>query len=338
MTASNTFNVLLQYTVVYCLIVAAILALRQPVRSIAGARWAYALWFALFVPVGFAVVPDVIVAESTLFQPPEKTLRYGAMSVAEIHPINSLALLAVVLWLVGAGINIRRTIQTGLRTSRALKPGFQPLTTEQYKEIDRFCRRAGVFPPPEVRLSPGVSGTAVIGLFTPALLLPCRFFGQFTRSEQELMVRHELAHIQRKDPWWNMLFCALRCVFWFNPLIRPAERGFRLDQELSCDQFVLWEAPLAERACYARAMLKVATPRPSNQLIGFRSRAPEILRRTAMIEHHRKTVPQLVFGFIVFATLVASVSAVSASPPQYPSLYSATTSGWCTTYRALRQQ
>ena len=75
------------------------------------------------------------------------------------------------------------------------------------------------------------------------------------------MMFHELCHYQRKDAWWNTLFCVLRCVFWFNPLIRFAERRFRLDQEQSCDQFVLWDEPASQRVLYASAMLKVAAQR-----------------------------------------------------------------------------
>jgi beta-lactamase regulating signal transducer with metallopeptidase domain len=336
MTLSNLFGFLLQYTLLYCLIVAAILALRHPVHKMAGARWAYALWIVLFVPVGFAVAPGLVVAALPVIQLRGEALQYGTTSVAENHVTTSLALLIVTIWLAGIGMKMWRSVRVESRASLALRLKLQPPTADQYGEIERFCRRAGVFPSPEVRLARGISGTAVLGLFKPVLLLPLQFFESFSQSEQELMIRHELAHIQRKDLLWNVFFRALGCVFWFNPLMSLAERRFRLDQELSCDQFVLWEASPAERACYATAILKVSTPRASTRLLEFRSRAPEIIGRTAMIENHRRTVPQLMFGSAVFAMLLVSVSTVSAPAAQTLD-YAGPTAGWCAAYRALRQ-
>src|SRR3546814_16727473 len=57
---------------------------------------------------------------------------------------------------------------------------------------------------------------------------------------------------------------ALRCVYWFNPLLWIAADRFRRDQELACDATVVARHPHARRA-YGEAMVKTqlsAMPAP----------------------------------------------------------------------------
>ncbi|MDB6162723.1 MAG: TonB family protein, partial [Xanthomonadaceae bacterium] len=66
---------------------------------------------------------------------------------------------------------------------------------------------------------------------------------------------HERLHILHGDLHANALVAALRCVFWFNPLMHVAARHFRHDQELACDLRVLVRHPRSRRA-YGEAMFK----------------------------------------------------------------------------------
>ena len=61
-------------------------------------------------------------------------------------------------------------------------------------------------------------------------------------------------HLGRGDLPMNALACALRCLFWFNPLVHLAAAKLRVDQELACDAVVLARHPRAGRA-YATALL-----------------------------------------------------------------------------------
>ncbi len=331
---SIVLNGLIQLSLTYCLIVFLVLMLRRPMHRIAGARWVYVQWLTLCLPLVVFVAPKAMLSSLIPLPMQEFSLPGRVSSIVEANSFNVLTIALLVLWASGAIITIWRAAQTNMRLARVVKQKCQSLTGNQVREVDRFCRKAHVYPSPEVCFSPDIDGPALLGVVNPLLLLPPRFFDRFSRSEQALMIYHELVHFRRKDAWWNLLFCVLRCVFWFNPLIGLAQRRFRLDQELSCDQFVLWDEPSAQRALYATAMIKVASPANSSNLIGFRNNSPEILSRVKHLQHHKTSPVQSIFGPVGFALLLIAVTVVS-TPYVEGDYTTGTASGWCGVYQGL---
>lgn len=53
------------------------------------------------------------------------------------------------------------------------------------------------------------------------------------------ILRHEFAHIQRRDSFWRMLALWSVAVFWFHPLVWLAGRSMRRLQEQACDDAAL---------------------------------------------------------------------------------------------------
>jgi TonB family protein len=98
-------------------------------------------------------------------------------------------------------------------------------------------------------------GPAVAGFLRPRIVLPTDFLQRYNADEQALVLAHERFHLQRGDIHAQALATALRCLFWFNPLVHFAAQRFRFDQELACDADVLANFPNLRRT-YADAMLK----------------------------------------------------------------------------------
>jgi beta-lactamase regulating signal transducer with metallopeptidase domain len=329
---SNLISPLIQYSLIYCLIIGLILCLRGPTYRIAGARWAYALWFTLFIPLVVPLMTWLVSSPFSFSSIGASTLLDHANSIIHANSSGIIAISAACIWLGGVMITALRAAHVGLRLKLALNANSQGLTKTQEREFSQICSKLRVFPSPEVRVCPDIEGPALFGILNPIVYLPDQFFDRFTASERTLMMFHELCHYQRKDAWWNALFCLLNCLFWFNPLIRHAERRFRLDQEQSCDQFVLWDEPKSLRALYASAMMKIASPAKSVGLIHFQSNAPEILGRVTLLEQHKKTLPQSLFGFaslavLIFIVLIASAPVTAAVDPIGLS------TGWCSIYQ-----
>jgi len=69
------------------------------------------------------------------------------------------------------------------------------------------------------------------------------------------VLAHEIAHLRKGDIHAQAVATALRCLFWFNPLVHIAAEAFRFDQALACDATVLEKFPRG-RARYGSAMLK----------------------------------------------------------------------------------
>ena len=87
------------------------------------------------------------------------------------------------------------------------------------------------------------------------MLLPRDFAQRFSPQQQQLILRHELAHWQRGDLHCNYLALTLLALCWFNPLIWLAYRRYRQDQELACDALVLKDASAQDRIAYSYALV-----------------------------------------------------------------------------------
>jgi len=334
MTMSNLIGLLIHYSLVYCLIVGLILCFRRATYRIAGARWAYALWFALFIPLALPLIPWIVPSLLSSSTIETYALLDRAKSIANGDSFGVFTVASICIWLSGVMISAWRAAHMSFRLKFALNANSQDLTNTQQREINQICSKLRIFPSPLVRVSPDIEGPALFGLTSPVVYLPHQFFDRFTESERTLMMFHELCHFRRKDAWWNALFCALNCLFWFNPLFRFAQRRFRLDQEQSCDQLVLWDESKSQRARYASAMLKIAAPSDALGLIHFQSNAPEVLGRMTMLEQHKKTLPQSLLGFasvlVVFIiTLIATAPLIEANDTI------GIVTNWCDTYPGL---
>lgn len=218
--------------------IALILALRKPLRARFGARVAYAGWALAPLSAAMVLLPAPV---ATVVTP--MTLAPMAPAVTHSAPL-AVAVAATfdpVPWLGAAWL-------LGLVVCTALF----------IRQQRSFVRALG-------NLSPRDDGTshaqttagcpALVGAWRPRIVLPADFERRYDSAERELILAHERAHRARGDAQANALAAALRCLYWFNPLLHFAASRFRFDQELACDALVIARFPEARRS-YADAMLK----------------------------------------------------------------------------------
>ncbi len=74
------------------------------------------------------------------------------------------------------------------------------------------------------------------GLFRPAIVLPNRFFKQFTPAEQRVVLAHELAHLTSRDPEWYSIADLCRTLLWWHPAIWWARRRLHQTSEMAADE------------------------------------------------------------------------------------------------------
>lgn len=212
----------------------AVLLLRRPVRAAFGARAAYAMW--LLVPV--ALLATLVPAATTPGVVPvmlEMTAGAAALHSTPIAPAIPVDAWLIVAWALGLAIAC-------LVLARQQRRFLQGLGSVQ--------RRAdGLFQ------SDAVAGLPAVVGWRSRIVLPRDFEQRYDAQEQQLVLCHENVHRQRGDLPASAFVAALRCVFWFNPLIHLAASRFRHDQELACDAAVLGRYPQSRRA-YGDALLK----------------------------------------------------------------------------------
>lgn len=121
----------------------------------------------------------------------------------------------------------------------------------------------------------------------PAVVLPQALLQRLDDRQLALVLRHEAAHLARRDPQRAALMQLSASVWWFNPLLPLLARRVQTAAELCCDASALREQGAARQA-YARAYLET-----------LRLTAPPALA-TAFIPadrgHHKLRIQHMLHG------------------------------------------
>ena len=102
-----------------------------------------------------------------------------------------------------------------------------------------------------------VKAPFILGVFKPIIYVPSSMSGETL----DLVIRHETAHLQRRDHWWKPFGYLLLAFYWFNPLCWIAYVLLCRDIEMACDEKVIRDMNKDEMAAYSQALLDCSFPR-----------------------------------------------------------------------------
>jgi beta-lactamase regulating signal transducer with metallopeptidase domain len=230
-----------------CLVV---LFVRRPVRSLFGARVAYALWWLLPVALVSVLLPAAPIAAAALelgraSAGPGVPMAFTADTTATAFTLAWLGPFLATLWLTGCCVALLRL-------------------TLQQRRFRRALGRLEPLPDALWRASAKDGLPAVVGL-RARIVLPADFEHRYAPPQQALVLAHERVHVRRGDVYCNLGFALLCALQWFNPLLQLAQRAYRLDQELACDACVLALHPHS-RCSYGEALLGSSSVSPAAPL------------------------------------------------------------------------
>lgn len=103
----------------------------------------------------------------------------------------------------------------------------------------RLCIRLNMLMP-RLYEAPDGMGACAGGFFSPYILIPKSVL-QERYEHQELVIMHELIHVQRMDHIVNWLQVVVFAVFWWHPIIWRMNYLIRCERELCCDERVVQE-------------------------------------------------------------------------------------------------
>lgn len=118
------------------------------------------------------------------------------------------------------------------------------------------------------------------GLWSPTIVLPAGA-DSWPLDHQRLALAHEWAHLQRRDPVWQVVSVVVLALHWANPLVWLAIRHWRLAEEEAADDAALRHA---EPSRYAALLVDCART--------LQTRASLLSAAVSMA--HPSTVPQRV--------------------------------------------
>lgn len=99
----------------------------------------------------------------------------------------------------------------------------------------------------------GVASPFVCGIWKPTLILPQG------KEIEDVVLLHELVHVQQKHPLKNTVWCIFTALHWWNPLLLYCISQAKRDIEISCDSMVLEKMKQPQqRKDYGTLLLSVA--------------------------------------------------------------------------------
>jgi beta-lactamase regulating signal transducer with metallopeptidase domain len=93
---------------------------------------------------------------------------------------------------------------------------------------------------------------AVIGWFRPVVFLPVTALTGLSEEQLEVVIAHELAHLQRLDPFVNVFQVCVETLLFYHPAIWWLNRSIRAEREHCCDDMAV--ALCGNAVEYARAL------------------------------------------------------------------------------------
>lgn len=127
-----------------------------------------------------------------------------------------------------------------------------------FEQVHDLSKRMGLGWKVAVYVGDCVVEPMVTGIMKPVILLPAVVVTGLTHSQLEAILLHELHHIRRLDPLWNLIQVCVETVLFFHPCVWWTSRELRRLREFECDAGVV-DGNMADRLIYARALERLAT-------------------------------------------------------------------------------
>lgn len=145
-------------------------------------------------------------------------------------------LIAIAVWIASAAlfasiwiIARRRLIASALATS-------SDASAREHRVLAAARQRLGLRAAIDIRRSTICEAPAVVRIIRPVILLPEYGCDALDDAELESVLRHECAHVARRDNLAGLIESAIVAAFWFNPLVWLAQRAVATAREEACDE------------------------------------------------------------------------------------------------------
>lgn len=162
---------------------------------------------------------------------------------------ESVAGTSIFAWLLPAGmiLGLVRLLGSSLRLRRWVHTStvLESCLTSEGRRI-------------EIRRLPDLQGPCAVGIRRPVIFVPPQWTS-LPPTDRKMVLAHEIAHHERRDPLWRLLGALACAIHWFNPFVWWLARRHVFQAELACDAAVL--ASGAPPARYAHLLCDLAQGR-----------------------------------------------------------------------------
>lgn len=267
--------------------------------------------------VGVALASDISNEPSRLRRLVERLLNPISVEFALESKLPKVAgVLLLALWLVMASFRVF-TLLLQLAQIQKLKHQSLPPSEKLNELFQKLSAGLVTHRNVALRVSPAHRSSFLLGFVRPVVLLPAE--ESMELGEAEMVLRHELAHLERRDDWMNLIQHFLLAIFPFHPAFWWICRQLSLEREIACDDHVLQQSKrpqayalvLANLAARMQRTLPLLAPGSSNRKTQLKERIDMILNT------HRNASPRLAKAWLALITSTAAlvtVAVICAAP------------------------
>jgi beta-lactamase regulating signal transducer with metallopeptidase domain len=178
------------------------------------------------IDVDYELVP----IEEVLTEIDQPEVRVQTVASSTVRRID-VKVVIVVAWLVGVLLTLARLVVGWYRLGRIC---CSAMPAHQDKRFGDLVHRKL-----QILVSSGVNGPVCFGLIRPTIVLPRRTYEGSSGEQLQMVLNHELAHIERKDCLANFLQRIVEAVFFFHPLVWWFSFQLTQEREQICDNYVV---------------------------------------------------------------------------------------------------
>ena len=168
-----------------------------------------------------------------------------------------------------------------------------------------------------IYVCPGLDTAFLLGYLQTRIYLPDRM----DKSDVELVIAHEQAHMKRGDHWVKLAGFICVALHWHNPLIWLLFIFLCKDIEEACDEHVIKNMATDERKAYSTALLSCGVRRrnPVNCPVAFAE--GDIRVRIMRVLNYRRPAVWICAALIIAIILTAVFVLPDALKPEHPEYY-----------------
>ncbi len=226
---------------------------------------------------------------------------------------------AIYLFSAWAGISaaLLGRLALGLLQMRKLRRTATPVEISTLPaELRTMFEQAETSRKIQLSINDEVEAPAAFGFLKPAIVVPSWTLNDLPKEELKVILLHEMAHLQRRDDWTNLLQKVVKAVFFFHPAVWWIESRLALEREMACDDVVLaqTQSPRAYAASLISFAEKVHRSRELALAQSVIGRMRQISFRIAQILDSKRPSATSVWKPALAGVAVLSAAALLATP------------------------
>jgi bla regulator protein blaR1 len=150
-----------------------------------------------------------------------------------------------------------------------------------------------------------IAGPMLIGVFRPLILLPVGLVSRLSSRELEMVLAHELAHLQRADHLVNFFQNIVETLLFYHPVVRWVSGVIRAERELASDDQAA--RLTGDRICYVETLLKLEKARGNRPQLAIGMADHQLVTRVRHLLAPKPRQP----GSIISGTALLTVVLIS---------------------------